>query len=171
MVPYKDQEGSLEWQHYAMLVAGKLRAQGMRQIQVALDGDYGVFINYARTEGETRTSSSPVFGQTGGGTTTTTTGYVGRMPVYASTYTPPTFGITGYATRETTMYGRGIRIVIVDALGTKATGKVVTLYDGMGLSSGPTSNLMVVMPYILDGIFQEWPAPNGSTVTREVQMR
>jgi len=114
MIPYKDQDGSLEWQNYANLVSQRLEKYGLVRVQPSQPADYAVFLTYAIDSGRTSVSAAPMYGQTSPATTTTTTGYVGSYPVYGTSYTPATYGITGYAPVSRTTYSRGVRITILD---------------------------------------------------------
>jgi hypothetical protein len=163
MVPYKNQDGSLEWQSYSNLVARQLQRNGMVRVQSISEADFAVFMAYAIDGGRTSVSSVPVFGQTGGGTTTTTTGFVGSTPVYGTTYTPPTYGVMGYAPVEDTVYGRAVKIVMVDVKRTTQERGLVTVYEATATSSGSIGNLNVVMPAIVAGTFKDWPGPPGAT--------
>lgn len=171
MVPDRKQQGSLEWKHYSDMVAAKLEAAGMRRAAAGPSSDYAVFIKYVQTDGETSVHSTPIVGQTGGGTTATTSGYIGRTPVYGSTYTPPTFGVVGMSTSQTTTYGRALNIEIVDLNQSRSTGKLASIYDATGFSHGASGNLMAVMPYIIEAMFVGWPAPNGSSIKRQVAVK
>lgn len=170
MVPIKSQQGSLEYQTYAGMVSARLAQKGLVPVAQPSTADLAVFMSYAIDEGRTTVSSAPVFGQTGGGTTTTTTGYVGRSPIYATSYTPATYGITGYAPVEDTVYGRAVRIVIIDIKKTDAENKPVVVYQATGASSGSSGNLNVVMPAILNAMFIDWPAPSGTTHRRQTPL-
>lgn len=163
MVPYKNQEGSLEWRTYADLVSRQLEKYGLVRSQILASSDFAVFMAYAIDSGRTSVSAVPVYGQTGGGTTTTTTGYVGSMPVYGSTYTPPTFGVTGYAPVEDTVYGRAVKITILDVKRTIEEKKPVAVYEATAKSVGSSGNLNVVMPAMIEGTFKDWPGPSGVT--------
>lgn len=165
MVPYKDQQDSLEWRSYSELVARKLESKGLIRSDQLSGADLAVFMVYAIDGGRKSVSAVPMYGQTGGGTTTTTTGYVGSTPVYGSTYTPPTYGITGYAPVESTVYGRALKITILDAPASFAQKKGVPVYEATATSAGSNGTLNVVMPAIVDGIFKDWPGPSGATRT------
>lgn len=165
MVPYKDQQDSLEWRSYSDLVASKLESKGFVRAEQLNGADLAVFMVYAIDGGRTSVSAVPMYGQTGGGTTTTTTGYVGSTPVYGSTYTPPTYGITGYAPVESTVYGRAVKITILDVPASYSQKKGVPVYEATATSAGSNGTLNVVMPAIVDGIFKDWPGPSGATRT------
>jgi len=170
MVPIPDQEGSLEWRNYANLVSRRLTNKGLVRVDYASEADLAVFLTYVIDGGRTTVSSVPVYGQTGGGTTTTTTGYVGRTPISGSTYTPPTFGVTGYAPVEDTVYTRRVRVYILDAKRTTAN-KPAVVYESTATSVGSIPNLNVVMPYIMDAVFNDWPGQSGTTQRLNLPIR
>lgn len=171
MTPTAKQEGSLEWRSYANMVAQRLEKNGLVRANSMASADYAVFLRYAIDGGTTSVSSTPITGMTNPGGTSTTVGMVGSTPVYGSTYTPPTYGIVGYSTDETTTYGRAVRIDIVDIKQTAATRKVVSVYEATATSSGSIGNLNTVMPSILDGVFTDWPGVPGTTQRRSVPLR
>lgn len=163
MLPYKNQEGSLEWRSYANLVSRQLQKYGLVQWQGQGNPDLAVFMSYAIDSGRTSVSAVPMYGKTGGGTTTTTTGFVGKTPIYGTSYTPPTYGVTGYAPVEETVYGRAVKIAIVDVGRSIEQSRPVTVYEATATSAGSIGNLNVVMPAIIAGTFQDWPGPPGTT--------
>ncbi len=165
MVPYENQQNSLEWASYSNLVARQLEAKGLVRVDRATDADLAVFIAYAIDSGRTSVSAVPMYGQTSSGGTSTTTGYVGSRTVYASTYTPPTYGITGYVPVEDTTYGRALKITILDVPASVAQKKPVPVYEAMATSAGASGTLNVVMPAIVAGAFKDWPGPSGTTRT------
>lgn len=171
MIPYEDQEGSLEWRTYAGLVSQQLVAKGLMAAERLAEADLAVFMAYAIDGGRTSVSAVPMFGQTGGGTTSTTTGYVGSRPVYASTYTPPTYGVTGFVPVEDTVYGRALKIIIIDAKRSFAAKKPLPVYEATATSAGSSGTLNIVMPAIVSGIFKDWPGPSGVTRKQTTPLR
>lgn len=169
--PTQAQEGSLEWATYSNLVAQKLEAKGLRRAGSERGADYAVMLTYAVDGGRTVTSSVPVYGQTSSGGTTYTTGYVGNRPITASSYTPPTYGVTGSATRTDTIYGRAILITIIDLQKSLAQNKPVRVYEATGTSAGSSGNINVVLPSIIDAMFIDWPGKSGITQTHEVPIK
>ena len=111
-----------------------------------------------------------MWGQTGGGTTSTTTGMAGSTAYDASTYTPPTYGVTGYAPVTSTTFGRALIIKLIDIKQSTATNPVF-VYEGRAVSAGNNGNLNVVMSSMIDAIFVDWPGKSGATqtVTRPVR--
>src|SRR5262249_19554151 len=129
MAPAESQQGSLEWRTYANMVASNLEAKGLRQVGAQGRADYAVFVLYYVGSGTTSVSAMPMYGQTSAGTTTTTTSYVGRMPVQQTSYTPPTYGVTGYYPVSQTKFGKGLLISIMDVKKSLAEGRPVTVYE------------------------------------------
>lgn len=170
VLPNKAQEGSLEWATYSNLVAQKLESKGLRRVESARAADYAVSLTYAIDGGRTTSSSIPVFGQTGGGTTYTT-GTVGSSSVSATSYTPPTYGVTGYSTSTDTVYGRAVRITIMDVQKSLAQNKRVLVYEATGKSEGSTGNINVVLPSIIDAMFVDWPGKSGVPQTQSTPVR
>lgn len=167
MVPYPDQENSLEWASFSDLVARQLEAKGLVRADRPQGADLAVFITYAIDKGRTSVSAVPMYGQTSSGRTSTTTGYVGMTPISATTYTPPTYGITGYTPVKDTVYGRALKIIILDVPASVAQNKGVPVYEATATSAGASGTLNVVMPAIVAGAFKDWPGPSGKT--RSVQ--
>lgn len=172
VVPQNDgQASSLEWKTYARQIARHFERLGLLQANEPSRANFVVFFRYAITDGQTTTSAVPMFGQTSGGTTATTTGFIGRTPISSSTYTPPTYGVTGYDTVEQTRYGRGVRIQMVDLDRTTDPKRPEIVYEATAMSVGSIGSLPTVMPYILDGVFQDWPGVPGTTQRRTIPMR
>lgn len=171
MVPYPNQQNSLEWRAYSDLVAQKLEQKGLIRSTTASGSSFAVFIAYAIDKGRTSVSAVPMYGQTGGGTTSTTTGYVGSTPVYGSTYTPPTYGVTGYTPVESTMYGRALKLTMLDVPQSLALKKPIPVYEATATSTGQSGELNLVMPAIVDAVFKDFPAPSGSTRTQVITVK
>jgi hypothetical protein len=170
-VPSEKQQSSLEWKAYADMVASRLEAKGLRRVPPEGIFDYGVFVFYFIDSGTTSVSAMPVHGQTSAGTTTTTTSYVGRTPVQQTTYTPPTYGITGYYPVSTTTFGKGLSISIMDIRQSVAERKPVTVYEAQAKSVGSSNALTEVIPAMVAAVFQDWPGKSGSTRRVEVRLQ
>ncbi len=168
IMPSKAQASSLEFKAYADLVAQQLEAKGLVRVHAALEADYAVFLYYDIDGGRTVVSSVPIYGQTGGGTTSTVRGYAGGRPVSGTVYTPPTYGVTGYAPVSDTVYGRRVRIVMLDARHSLLEDRPIIVYEATGKSTGQSGTLAAVMPEIIESMFVDWPGKSGATVTRYV---
>lgn len=168
MVPGEKQQGSLEWKAYAEMVASKLEAKGLRQVAAQSDADYGVFVFYWIDGGATTVSAVPTYGQTSSGKTTTTTSYVGRMPITQTSYTPPTYGITGYYPASTTTYGKGMLISIMDVRKSVAERKPVMAYEAKITSTGSSNSINEAIPALVAAAFKDWPGKSGTTRRVEI---
>jgi hypothetical protein len=168
MVPGEKQQGSLEWKTYASMVASNLEAKGLRQVGAQSNSDFGVSVFFYIDSGTTSVSAMPTYGQTSAGTTITTTSYVGRMPVQQTSYTPPTYGITGYYPVSTTTFSKGLIISIMDVRKSITEGKPVTVYEARVTSTGSSNTLNEVIPAMVAAVFQDWPGKSG--VTRHVEI-
>ncbi len=171
LVPGEKQQGSLEWETYADLVALKLEEKGLRQVGEQSKADYGVFVFYSIDSGKTSVSAMPIVGQTSAGRTTTTTSYVGGMPVSQTSYTPPTYGTTGYVPISQTTFSKGLIISILDFQKSVAERKPVTVYEARVTSTGSTNTLNEIIPAMVGAVFQDWPGKSGGTRHVEVQLR
>ena len=165
LLPGPSQEGSLEWAQYSNLVAQRLQSKGLRQVDSIRGADYAVSLTYAIDRGRTTSTTMANYGQTSPGRTTYTTTSVGRSSVTTQTYTPPTYGVTGYSTYTGTVYDRGIRIAILDVQQTLAQDKPVLVYEATGKSEGSSGNINEVLPSIIDAMFVDWPGRSGVTQT------
>ena len=168
MAPTESQQGSLEWQTYANMVASNLEAKGLRRVGAQGRADYVVFVAHAVGSGRTSVSAMPMFGQTSAGTTTTTTSYVGRWPVQQTSYTPPTYGVTGYYPVSSTTFGKILKISMMDIKKSVAERTPVTVYEATVTSAGSSASLNRAIPAMVTAMFQDWPGKSG--VTRHVEI-
>ena len=171
VMPSKAQEGSLQWAQYSNLVAQKLESKGLRRVEDARAADYAVSLNYAIDGGRSVSNTSSSYGQTGGGTTSTATTLVGTQYVQTQVYTPPTYGVTGVYTTNSTKYGREIRITIMDVRQSLAQNKRVLVYESTGRSEGESGNINFVLPYIIDAMFIDWPGKSGVPQNQNVPVK
>lgn len=176
MLPYKDQQGSLEWRQYGSLVSQQLAVRGFRQVP-SLPADFAVFIAYGIDDGKTTVTSAPIWGQTGGGTSFSSgslSGNYGTTPYSGTytgtTYTAPTYGVTGYVPVKETTYTRVFLMDMVDAKQSTAQ-NVVKRYEAKARSAGGNNNLNQVAPYMVEAIFKNFPGRSGETERVVVQVK
>lgn len=154
-----DLNNSLEFLHYKTKFEQKLSANGYTITNNPLEAQYIAFVSYGIDSGKTSTVSTPIFGQTGGGTTYTS-GTVGMTSFSGSSYSMPTYGVVGSATSTGTEYTRAIALDIVDAKSLK-NGKAVKLYEARAKSTGSCSVIAGVFDEILEALFEGFPGENG----------
>lgn len=177
MVPYKVQEESLEYRQYAERVAQKLVNWGMVTGKSVSDADYAIFINYAISKGQTVSGSSPIYGQTGGGSTY----HSGRVSSYSggyssfgrysgTSYTTPTYGVIGSIPYRYEVFTRGFGMDIID-LKKSTKKKAHKVFEGKVRSSGRTNSFAEVSNCLIDAMFTKFPGKSGKTIRVKTGLR
>jgi hypothetical protein len=166
IVPTRKQEDDLEYKTYAPMLKAELVKRGMVETEFSR-AKYSVFLFYGIDNGRTAISTSPVYGSVGGGTSYssgTVSGAGGSASYSGSTYTAPTFGVVGSSTSTYTRYRRNVIVELIDNAASRAAGKPAKVCEVRGVSEG-TGSLPTVMPFMLAGMFEDFPAKSGSTRT------
>ena len=148
---------SLEFSHYKPRIEQKLASNGYTVINNPSEAKYVAFVAYGIDEGKSGVVSTPIFGQTGGGTTTFSS-YGG------SYYTMPTYGMVGSSTTSVTQYSRAIALDIVDAASIKE-GHPKKVFESRTKSVGACSAIAGVFDEILDAMFKDFPGQSGKTIS------
>jgi Domain of unknown function (DUF4136) len=164
MIPFKEQEASLEHKAYEEGVRQELNAKGFRETTVD-QAQVAVFLFYAIDTGREIVSSYPIIGQTGVSSSSTqgTIQSYGSYGTYSGTTTyTPTYGVVGTGVTSQTEYTRVLRLDIVDKQAL-AGGNIKKLYEGKVVSSGSSSQLVQVLPTMIKALFEDFPGQNGST--------
>jgi hypothetical protein len=156
IVPGKGMSDGLEFATYANGVYAALASKGIVRASSSTPNYIGT-LYYGIDSGHTEIYSTPLIGSTGGGSTYTT-GSVGNgaVPFSSTSYSTPTFGVTGARVDSQQIYKRIVELSIRD----QKTGK--TIWDGRLRSSGWKSDLSAVMPGLIPVMFYEFPGPSGS---------
>jgi uncharacterized protein DUF4136 len=166
MIPFKEQEGSLEHKAYEEAVRQELNAKGFRETTVN-QAQVAVFLAYGIDTGREVVSSYPIIGQTGVSSSSTygTIQNYGRYGAYSGTTTyTPTYGVVGTGVTSQTQYTRVFRLDIVDKQAL-AEGNTKKLYEGKVVSSGYSGQLATVLPTMVKALFEDFPGQNVSTRT------
>lgn len=162
MVPFKEQEGSLEHKAYEEAVRQELNAKGFRET-TADQAETVVFLAYGIDAGRGVVSSHPIIGQTGATTCST---FDGTPQSYGCTDSQPwpTYGVVETRMRRQTEYTRVLILDIVDRQAL-AEGNIKKLYEGKVVSSGFSDQLGQVLPTMVKALFEDFPGQSGSTRT------
>lgn len=158
---------SLEFSHYKSRFEEKLSASGFSIVQDPDNADFVAFVTYGIDGGQISISSTPIIGQTGGGSTYSTgtiSGSGGTGSYSDSSYSMPTYGIVGSTSTSYTTYTRVIAMDIVDAHSLKQ-GNVKKVYETRAKSTGSCSIISAVFDKILEAMFNDFPGQNGKSVT------
>jgi len=159
----EDVNNSLEFAAYRRKFEKKLSEVGYAIESDPNKADFIALVAYGIDNGETSTVSTPIFGQTSGGTTYssgTVSGSGGSVNYSGTSYTMPTYGVVGSSTGSVTTYNRAIALDIVEAKSFKE-GKPKKVYEGRTKSKGSCSVIVEVFDEMLEGMFSDFPGENG----------
>ena len=159
---------SLEFKSYRSKFEAKFRLNGY-SIASEETADYIAFVSYGIDGGteQTGVTSTPVYGQTGGGTTYTSgsvSSYSGGYgSYYGTSYTMPTYGIVGTSTSSYsyTKYKRNLALDIVEA-SSVGSEYPVKVFEGRLTSSGSCGIMREVIDEIIEAMFTDFPNANGT---------
>ncbi len=170
----KDVDESLEFASYRPIIERHFASKGFVITNDTTGSDLVAFVTYGIDDGQASTSivSTPIIGKTGGGTSTfsgSISSSTGR-PVSSfsgSTYSPPTYGIVGTATRSerSVFFMRILTITIADRRSLQE-GTPKLYYQGTIKSEGPCGILSKVIREMADGLFSKFPDQSGTIKVR-----
>lgn len=166
VAPRKEQEGSLEFEHYAQLVGAELQAHGLKPAPAG-QADLIVLLRYAMDQ-QTELVATPTFGPTGSAIGGGTTVMVNGRMVFVPTYSAPLYGFTGTAVLPTIVNRRHLGVDIVGRDSTPE--KPDKLYEANVVSEGYSGTLLQVMPAMIKALFIHWPGPPVRTETIDVRL-
>jgi hypothetical protein len=166
MVPFKEQEGSLEHKAYEQAVKQELNQKGFREATLE-QAEMVVFLSYGIDTGRQVVSSYPIIGQTGVSSSSTygTVQSYGSYGTYSGTTTyTPQHGVVGTGVTSGTEYTRFLGLDLLERKAL-ADGKIKKLYEGKAVSRGSTGQLAPVLPTMIKALFEDFPGKSGSTRT------
>ena len=164
------QDRSLEFEHYKGRFEKKLAKVGYQVKKNPQQADYLAVVTYGIDNGQTSEVTTPLYGQTGGGTTYNSgTVYSGGHNVsYSNTsYSMPTYGMIGSVSSRSTTYARAIALDIVEAK-SFMQGQPMVLLEARSKSSGRCSQIVEVFDEILEAMFSEFPGESGRSKRNSV---
>lgn len=159
---------SLEFQLYKTKIEQRLAAAGYEIAPISA-ADQVALIAYGIDTGQTSAVSTPIFGQTGGGTayhSGTVYGGGGSASYSGTSYSMPQYGVVGSYTRAKTNYSRAIAIDIVNMA---KTNSINALYQGRVISRGSCGAISEVFDEMLEIMFKNFPGASGKSKTLEVR--
>jgi hypothetical protein len=167
-----DQCNSLEYKAYCKLIIPYLQHYGWNYVESIDDADLVVFFYYGIDDGETTPTSIPLFGQKGGGYSTTSgtvTIDTGVTAAYSGfSYTQPTYGQVGMIPYLATSFNREFHMSIIDFK--KSSEKsLVKVYEGRVKSRGRSGEISLVLPYMIEVLFKDFPGTSGSSKRVEIR--
>ncbi len=151
ILPDKNQAGSLEFQHYAELVAAALQAQGLRPLpHEGPPADLVVQMHYASLGNHTDYiyDPGPYWGGWGWGGWGPGWGWGGYYDGSVSSYT---------------LYAQMLDVEIFDGPAWRA-GKREMAFEGRAVGQSEIRSLNVAMPYLVAALFRNFPGNSGQTI-------
>ena len=169
LVALKAHERSMEYRSYQMAIKENLTRYGWVYTEDEYACDYAVFFDYFVGDKRVVHGSSPVFGQTGGGTSYSSGTVYGGSGASASysgtTVAPTTFGQVGTVNYTNVSFTRALNLTILDRR------SVEDVYDGKVLSVGTSGNSAVVIPILIKAMFKGFPGDSGKVAKRSFPLR
>lgn len=164
VIPFKEQEGSLEHKTYERAVKRELDAKGFREAPIE-NAEVVIFVSYGIDTGKEVIESYPIIGQTGVSSSHSygTLQSYGSYGTYSGTTTyTPTYGVVGSGVTSSTEYTRFLKLDILDkkALTEK---QIKKLYEAKVVSRGSSGQLSAVLPTMIKALFEDFPGKSGST--------
>ena len=162
--------GGLEFQRYAGIVAQQLLARGFQPATDARSANMVVQFGYGVDRGQVRYVEDPFYyGRWG---------YGGWGSPYYSPFYRPRFGWGGgygWGWNDPFWYGGGIDSYVeyhsqID-LHIRAAGTNAPLFDGRAQARSMTNRLDVVIPSLVDAMFTGFPGHSGETVKITIQRK
>ena len=161
--PASARETDLEFQEYAQLVEKQLDTRGLQKGE-SKSADIKVYIGYGIDDGTAHNFaySSPVYGQTGGGTSTfsgTSFSNKGTTTFSSGTVqTQPTYGVVGSASHggSYSVYKRVLVIEAIDAQKSQSDSAVTPIWKGEAISKGSSDDLRRIMPSLIEAAFKHF---------------
>jgi hypothetical protein len=171
MLPFREQDGSLEYGNYAQQISDQLKLQGMVEVSDSAQAAVAVFIRFGIDSGSQVTSTYPIIGQTGVASSFTT-GTVNRFGNTASVNTTtqniPSLGIVGTGTDVNTVFRRYLDLEVVE-VASLSSASPKKLYEGKARSTGSSPQLARVMPFMVRSIFLDFPGPNSRATEHKIE--
>jgi hypothetical protein len=128
-----------------------LEQNGFSIVHEADEADQIAFIVYGISDPKNQTIAMPQFGKTGvrSSTTTGNVDILGNSGFYhGTTIYNYDYGITGYTSINRTVYTRVLLIISYDWIAYKKDKKLIQLWQTQLISTGPSSDLREVFPYL-----------------------
>lgn len=164
VIPFKEQEGSLEHKTYERAVKRELDAKGFKEVPIE-NAEIVIFLSYGIDTGKEVVESYPIIGQTGvssSHTSGTLYSYGGYGTYSGTTTYTPTYGVVGTGVTSSTEYTRFFKLDLLDkkALTEK---QIKKLYEAKVISRGSSRQLSAVLPTMIKALFEDFPGKSGST--------
>lgn len=160
IVPSEQQASSAEFFSYANSISNRLMAKGMNRVNNPVHARFVIFIDYGVSGSSEVATSTPIYGQTGGGLTTHSgsiygTGGFGSFS--GTSYTVPTYGVVGSVSGSRTEYHRYFKLSMFDSRSN------TPVYETQATSKGSSGTFGQVAECIFNSALEAFPQANNGT--------
>lgn len=148
----------LEFERIKSLVATRLTEFGWNE-SFNEDAQYVISIDYGMGGSHVRSGSTPIIGQTSGGSTYhsgTVSGSYGTSSYSGTSYTAPTYGVVGSSSYSVKVNERFLLLNIQNEAGE-------SVYECRVKSEGSSSEINLVIDEMIDSVFKNFPGVSGKT--------
>ena len=153
-----DQNSSLEFQHFKPSIERQLAMHGFTIVQSLKQANSVAIMSYGIDNGKIKTITTPVYGYD----------TFDRYSVIVPGYPMPAYGVMGINTIEYEEYTHVLSIEIIDAKSVKSK-QMKQLYTSKVITKDTCPMIAPVFPYLVEGLFQGFPAMNAET--REITVK
>jgi hypothetical protein len=171
-MPSREQAASLEYRTSVGRVRARLADRGFVEVP-SREADLAAYLSYEIDDGKTVVSSYPIYGQTGilsshqRMTVDRSRPGIADYSTYSS-YTPA-YGVVGAGLASDVVYTRKLQLDMLDRA-VLDRGEVRKVYEGRVVSSGTSPELNVVMGYMVEALFHDFPGRSGATRTVRLEI-
>ena len=145
-----DQNGNLEFQHYAALVGGALQDHGFKAAPPGAPADMMVVIHYGGDGNHTELWGDPLWGG----------GWRHRGPWGAYAYGP---------TESQTYYTETLEVQIFDGAAWRGNARTM-IYQGRAVGDSTVNEISAAVPALVKALFTHFPGNSGQTERIVVQL-
>ena len=150
-----DQNGNLEFQHYAALVGGALQDKGFKAAPPGAPADMMVVIHYGGDGNHTELWTDPAWGA-GYGYGWRHRGMWGGYPPYGPT-------------ESQTFYTETLEVQIFDGAAWRGNTRTM-LYQGRAVGDSPVNEISAAVPALVKALFTHFPGNSGQTERITVEL-
>lgn len=151
--PMNAEKRGPEFRQYADMIAREFSAYGYQRTDSGTP-DLTLAIDYSVSEGRTKIDSRPGFGYPH---YSYHVGFAHHPFSYAHFHPYHYSGYLGPDVYSRTVYTRKLEMKIVN------TAKDQIAFEGRAISEGPKQEISLIMPYLVESMFRDFPGASGTT--------
>ena len=159
--PQNPEKHGPEFQQYANMIVREFSAYGYKRSDSG-NPDLLVTIDYGVSQGRTQIDSRPGFGYP---YYSYHVGFAHHPHSFAYFHPFHYSGYLGPDVYSRTVYTRKLKMKITDA------GEDQVVFEGRAISEGPKQEISLIMPYLVESMFRDFPGDAGTTKVVEIETK